>query len=125
MLILSLINSSYELNEMIPNAELIFYKMFTSPITTKAERKAGQEDDLLAGNLFHNTSFKMPKQAYKSLLQTVALNPKKKHYKKIIQYMVLNESAAELDSELIDLVTYIGIDHKYPILLGSTMKHLL
>lgn len=39
--------------------------------------------------------------------------------------MVLNESAADLDSELIDLVTYIGIDHKYPILLGSTMKYLL
>lgn len=125
MLVLSLINSAYELNEIIPNAELVFFKMFTSPLSTKAQRKMGDGDDLLAGNLFSNTGFKMPKQAYMSLLHSVALRPKKKHYKKIIQYMVLNESPAELDSDLINLVTEIGIDQKYPVLLGSTIKYLL
>ena len=124
-LVLSLINSAYELNEIIPNAELVFYRMFTSPITTKEQRKRSQDDDLLVGNLFHNSEFKMPRQAYKSLLQTVALNPKKKHFKKIVQFMVLNESPEELDPELINLVTFIGIDQKYPVLLGSTMKYLL
>ena len=67
----------------------------------------------------------MPKQAYVSLLQTVSLQPKKKHYKKLIQYLVLNESASELSSDLIDMVTFIGIDQKYPVLLGSTMKYFL
>jgi len=69
MLILSMINSVYELNDLIPNIELIFFKIFTSPITTKAVRKQKDGDDLLAGNLFHNTNFrKMPNQAYTSLL---------------------------------------------------------
>ena len=31
-----MINSAYELNEIIPNIELVFFKMFTSPITTAA-----------------------------------------------------------------------------------------
>ena len=48
-----------------------------------------------------------------------------KHYKKLIQYLVLNESASELSSDLIDMVTFIGIDQKYPVLLGSTMKYFL
>ena len=56
-----MINSSYELNEIIPNIELLFYKMFISPITTKAQRKRADADDLLAGNLFHDQDFKMPK----------------------------------------------------------------
>ena len=67
----------------------------------------------------------MPEQAYKSLLQSVALQPKKKHFKKILQYVVLNEKPENVSSDLIDLITYVGIDQKYPILLGSTMKYLL
>ena len=61
LLVISMINSSYELNEIIPNIELLFYKMFISPITTKAQRKRADVDDLLAGNLFHDQDFKMPK----------------------------------------------------------------
>ena len=126
MLILSMINSVYELNDIIPNIELIFFKMFTSPITTKALRKQNDGDDLLVGNLFHNTNFgKMPEQAYISLLQSAALQPKKKHFKKIIQYMILNERPDEVSPVLIDLITFIGIDQKYPVLLGSTIKYML
>ena len=60
-----------------------------------------------------------------SLLQSVALQPKKKHFKKILQFLVLNEKPEDVPSDLIDLVTFIGIDQKYPVLLGSTMKYLL
>ena len=67
----------------------------------------------------------MPKQVYESLLQSSALNPKKKHYKKIVQYLVLNEKAEDVDPDLIDLLTFIGIDQKYPVLLGTTMKYLV
>lgn len=111
LLILSMINSAYELNDIIPNVEMVFYRMFVSPVSTYAERKQKDGEDLLAGNLFHDLDgFKMPKQAYVSLLQSVALNPKKKHFKKILQYLVLNESSQELSADLIDLVTFIGID---------------
>ena len=121
-----MINSVYELNDIIPNIELIFFKMFTSPITTKAIRKLRDSEDILAGNLFHKTDFdKMPKQAYMSLLHSAALQPKKKHFKKIVQYLVLNEIPSEVAPELIDMIIFIGIDQKYPVLLGSTMKFML
>jgi hypothetical protein len=47
-----MINSAYQLNHAIPNIELVFYKIFCSPITTKDIRKKEDEQDLLAGNLF-------------------------------------------------------------------------
>jgi len=121
-----MINSAYELNAVIPNIELLFFQMFVSPIKTKKERKGNDGDDLLTGNLFHELpGFKMPEQAYGSLLQSVALNPKKKHYKKILQFLVLHEKPAEVTSEPIYMITFIGIDQKFPFLLGSTMKYLL
>jgi hypothetical protein len=48
-----LINSAYELNTLIPNVELLFYKMFCSPITTKSDRAGGKDrEDVLYGNIF-------------------------------------------------------------------------
>ena len=35
-LVLSMLNSVYELNATIPNVELVFFKMFVSPLTTRA-----------------------------------------------------------------------------------------
>ena len=111
LLVLSMINSAYELNEIIPNIELVFFKMFTSPITTKAERKRNEQEELLAGNIFRqDEEFKMPLSGYRSLLQTVALRPKKKHFKKILQYIVLNEKPEDIPSQLIEMITQIGID---------------
>lgn len=52
MLILSMINSAYQLNEHIPNVELLFYRIFCSPITTKEQRKEQEGSDILAGNIF-------------------------------------------------------------------------
>ena len=93
LMLLSMINSAYELNDVIPNIEMVLFKMFVSPVSTYAERKKKDGEDLLAGNLFNGLKdFKMPKQVYISLLQSVALYPKKKHFKKILQYLVLNET---------------------------------
>ena len=55
----------------------------------------------------------------------MALNPKKKHFKKILQYLVLNEDPQEVPADLIDKITFIGIDQRYPVLLGSTIKYFL
>jgi len=86
LLALALVNSAYQLNDLIPNIELVFYKIFCSPITTKEERKG--EEDLLVGNLFAREGMNLGSAVYRSLLETVALHPKKKHYKKIIQHML-------------------------------------
>jgi len=100
-----MINSAYELNDIIPNIEMVFFRMFASPITTKAERKMNEAEDVLAGNLFQDDDFKMPKQAYISLLQSVALKPKKKHFKKILQYVITNKRPEDVPSDLINLIT--------------------
>ena len=52
-LVISLVNSAYELNSLIPNVEMLFYKIFTSPLTTKEERAGGKDrEDPLFGNIF-------------------------------------------------------------------------
>lgn len=87
MLILAMINQAYELNDIIPNIELVFYKTFCSPLITKDIRKENDKDNLLAGNIYTNKDLTLPMDAYRSLLQTVSLNPKKKHFKKILQHL--------------------------------------
>jgi hypothetical protein len=82
LLALSLISQAYQLNDIIPNVELIFYKIFCSPITSKEQRKGSE--DLLEGNLFAREDMNLGSHVYRSLLETVALYPKKKHFKKII-----------------------------------------
>jgi len=52
--LLSIVNSAYELNHIIPNIELILFKMFVSPVTTRTQRKNADAEDLLNGNLFHS-----------------------------------------------------------------------
>ena len=52
MIVLSMVTSAYEINDIVPNIEMMFYKIFCSPVTTKSVRKAEDKDDLLAGNLF-------------------------------------------------------------------------
>ena len=110
LIVLSMINSAYEINDIIPNIELMFYKIFCSPITTKDLRKAQDKDDILAGNLFAVDGIKLPNQAYVSLLQTVALIPKKKHFKKIIEHLISHNDPADVEPQLIDLLNYIGIE---------------
>lgn len=47
-----MINSSYELNSLIPNIEYLFYKIFCSPLTTKEDRKGNDRENVLYGNIF-------------------------------------------------------------------------
>jgi hypothetical protein len=81
------------LNAKIKNAEQMFFDIFTSPITTYTDRKG--KEDLLAGNLFSKTKFSH--LLYKSLLETAAVHPKKKHLKKIISHIIQTEKPEDLD----------------------------
>ena len=60
-----------------------------------------------------------------SLLETLALSPKKKHFKKIIEHLIGFNDPEDVDPILIDLINFIGMEQKYPILLGQTMKYLM
>jgi len=109
-LALSMINSAYQLNSHIPNIELVFYRIFCSPISTKELRKEKEGDDILAGNIFAKEGINLGPSVYRSLLETVALHPKKKHFKKIVAHLMQFESKENVESQLIDLITFIGID---------------
>jgi len=111
---------------MIPNIEFILFKMFISPMQTKAIRKAGDADDLLVGNLFRGTNLNA--SVYRSLLETVALQPKKKHFKKIVEHIIesqYNENSKQVPGNIIDLVVSIGIEQKYPVYIGQSLKTML
>ena len=126
LLLLSMINQAYELNEYIPNVELLLYKMFFSPITTRAERANGADrGDLMLGNLFAGRKMRMHPEVYNSLLTTLSLNPKKKHFKKIVEYVRLHEPVEEVSQVLLNHIIQIGIDHQYPITLGQTVRDLI
>ena len=125
MIVLSMISSAYEINDIVPNIEMMFYKIFCSPITTKSLRKAEDKDDLLAGNLFASNQIDLPTEAYKSLLQTVALVPKKKHYKKIVDHILRFKKPDQVEPQIIDMINFIGIEQQYPVLLGQTIKYML
>ena len=88
MLVVALVNSSYELNGLIPNSEKLFYKLFCSPLTTKEQRAGGKDrEDPLLGNIFAQKKVSLGYFGYKSLLETIALDPKKKHLKKVIAHL--------------------------------------
>ncbi len=103
----------------------MFYKIFCSPISTKELRKTQESEDILAGNIFAKDGMNLGPSVYRSLLETVALHPKKKHFKKIVSHLTQFENKENVESQLIDLITFIGIDQKYPVFLGQTMKFLL
>ena len=107
-LVIALINSAYELNSLIPNVELLFYRMFSSPLTTKAERAGGE--DVLLGNIFAQKKVSVTYFGYKSLLETLVLDPKKKHLKKVIAHLSEFEAKEKVDSSIINLIVKIGID---------------
>ena len=126
MLCLSIINSAYELNNAIPNIEMMFYKIFFSPITTKEMRKKlGDSDYLLDGSLFAREGINLGPMVYRSLLETIALYPKKKHYKKVTQHLIHYEDKENVTGDLMRILIQVGIDQEYPILLGQNMKYFL
>ena len=46
---------------------------------------------------------------YKNLLETLTLKPKKKHFKKLIEYIRKNEK--DVKPQLLDQLINVGIDH--------------
>ena len=125
-LIISLVNSSYELNALIPNVEMLFYRMFCSPLTTKAERAGGKDrENVLFGNIFAQKQVPLTYFGYKSLLETLVLDPKKKHLKKVVAHLCEFEPKEKVDPYLIDLIVKISIEQKYPVMLGKTMKFFM
>ena len=87
-LVIALVNSAYELNALIPNVEMLFYRMFNSPLTTKEERANGNDkENVLVGNIFAQKQVPLTYFGYKSLLETLVLDPKKKHLKKVVAHL--------------------------------------
>lgn len=109
-LIISLVNSSYELNGLIPNVEMLFYRMFCSPLTTKEDRKGKDTENVLYGNIFAQKQVPLTYFGYKSLLETLVLDPKKKHLKKVIAHLSEFEPKDKVDPYLIDLIVKISIE---------------
>ncbi|CDW78620.1 UNKNOWN [Stylonychia lemnae] len=126
-LIIAMISQAYELNNLIPNIELLFYKMFMSPITTKDLRKDGQDEgeNILIGNIFAQKRVPLTYFGYKSILETLALHPKKKHFKKVVKHLLEFEQKENIDAELLDMIIRIGVDQKYPVFMGQTVKYLV
>lgn len=123
MLLLAMINQAYELNGLIPNIELLLFKMFVSPSMTK-EARAGNED-LLAGNIFAEKGFKLHEDVFRSLLETVTMKPKKKHYKKIIAYLTEKEDPKALSPELLSQMVTVGIELGLPETVAKMMRDLI
>ena len=87
-------------------------KMFCSPFTKLSDAADSSDNtNLLAGNIFAHKNVQFSPQVYESLLNTNIIRPKKKHFKKIIQYMRTVEDASQVSPKLIDLVVKIGINH--------------
>lgn len=59
------------------------------------------------------------------MLETLVLDPKKKHLKKVIAHLSEFEPKEKVDPYLIDLIVKISIEQKYPVLLGKTMKFFM
>jgi hypothetical protein len=100
--------------------------MFCSPITTKQDRAGGKDrEDVLYGNIFAQKKIPLTYFGYKSLLETLVLDPKKKHLKKVVAHLCEYESKDKVDPHLISLIVRIGMEQKYPVLLGKTMKFFM
>lgn len=108
MLLLSMIQQAYTLNEYIPNIELLLFKMFTSPIRTQELRK--NDSNLLAGNIFAEKGFKLHEDVYKSLFETLTMRPKKKHFKKVTEYLRKHEDVKTMKPQLLDQMIEVGIN---------------
>jgi len=80
---------------------------------------------LLQGNIFAAKELSLPLDVYKSLLQTLAVRPKKKHFKKIVAYMRKFEPVERITPQLLDQVINVGIAQQYPVTLGQLVRDLI
>lgn len=121
-----MINQSYKLNEHIPNIELLLFKIFCSPMTTKELRK--ESDDKvkpLVGNIFAEKNISLHPDVYRSLLETLTMRPSKKHFKKLIEYVRKFEKKEDISPLMIDHIVGVGIDQRYPVTLGKFVRDII
>ena len=124
LFIASFLKNAYKLNSWIPNCHMVFYNMFCSPKINQEERKEIEKSDLLGGNIFDH---QLPLMGYNSLLHSVLITGKKKHFKKILEHIdkyVISEDPNKV-IPLVSSIISIADAHNFPILLGKTMKYYL
>jgi len=104
-MLVSMINQSYELNGFIANSQDMVYRIFTSPLSTIEQRKVNENGvlvskdkgaRLLLGNIFAERNMQLSPIVYHDMLETVAINQKKKHFKKIVEYIQKYETSQSL-----------------------------
>lgn len=99
-----MVTSAYDLNTLIPNIEMVFYRIFCSPLTNIEERKLKEKSNILAENIFAQKKVSLTLFGYRSLLETLSLYPKKKHFKKVITYLQEYEEKSMLNEEILNLI---------------------
>jgi len=67
-------------------------------------------DHILLGNIFADKNVSLTYFGYKSLLETLVLHPKKKHFKKVVTHLINHEPKELVDAHLINMIIKIGID---------------
>lgn len=80
---------------------------------------------MLEGNIFATREMQLHPIIYKSLLDTLAMKQKKKHFKKIVEYMQKYEKPQDVSPNLIDHIITIGINQQYPLTLGKFVRDFI
>ena len=119
LLLISIIQQKYELNQYVPNIQMLIFKMFCSPISTKTQRKSTSSDgkvvsldvgeNILLGNIFADKNMTLHPMIYKNLLDTLGMMPKKKYFKKIVEYIQKYENEKEVQPLMLDQIISLGI----------------
>ena len=103
---------------MIPNSSQVLYNIFFTPLNTKNQRRIETEEGVqhldtgsnsLLGNLFAEKHMSLHPVLYDNLIETLTLHPKKKHYKKLINFIINEEKVENVSSELIHKMIKFGI----------------
>ncbi|CAI2365840.1 unnamed protein product [Moneuplotes crassus] len=122
LFVISFLANALELNNWIENTHILFYKIFCTPKINKEERKESEKENLLSGNLFKTS---ISSYGYRSLLHSVLLKGKKKHFKKIIKHIETYMSPDEVTDSLIADIIKVASQLDCPILLGRTIKRFI
>ena len=113
---------------------MLFYQIFQTPITLHTKKEPDFKSSglhlkrsLLEGRIFEVNKELVPlgNNLYRSLLETAALRPKKKHFKRILAYIFKTEEPEDVDPEIIDMIVEIAIANNWPILMGGTIKFMV
>ena len=117
-----MVQNVFKLNSTIMNPEFVLYQVFMSPLTTKADRKQNDSEDILAGNIF---DCKLPLRVYLSLIRTLRLTGKKKHFKKLWAHMRRHLEPADFSKEMLKELLETAIENDFPILMSSIVSECL